>query len=109
MDVNNEPSASSDWLSMVRVAVTSRELPLPTKYIEQPPNVDLLLDLNVATSPTPVYTALTSAVRVPAGLQPVESHVKACTVTAVGASDAAARSLVSIENELGSNGEQPVS
>jgi len=60
---------------MVSVAAASRELPLPTKYIAQAPNVDLLFDLNVARLPTPVYVALTSAVRVLVGVHPVESHV----------------------------------
>jgi hypothetical protein len=77
LDVESEPSASSDRPSMVNVAAASRELPLPTKYIVQPRNDDLLLDLNVSTSPMPVYVALTSAVRVPVGLHPLASHVNA--------------------------------
>ena len=94
---------------MVRVAVASRSLPLPTKYIEHPPNDDLPLDLNVMRSPTPVYVALTCAVLVPAGSHPVPSHVNASTVMSTDESEALPRPFVSIENAPSASGAQPVS
>src|SRR3989442_12758413 len=70
---------------MIRAAVASRELPLPTKYIVQPPKVDLLLALNVLTTPTPLYVALTCATLVvPVGTHPAVSQVNACSVMSIG-------------------------
>jgi hypothetical protein len=110
VDVKSEPSASSDWVPMLRVALASREVPFPTKYIEQAPNVDLLLDLKVFTTPVPAYVALTCATLVvPVGRQPVAPQVNASSVMSIGASVAPARLLVSIQNALWASGAQPVS
>ena len=90
--------------------MASRELPLPTKYIVQPPKVDLLLALNVLTTPTPVYVALTCATLVaPVGRHPAALHANACSVMSIGVSAALARPLVSIENAPAASGAQPVS
>src|SRR5438309_2417375 len=110
VDVKSEPSASSDWAPMLRVALASREVPFPTKYIAQPPNVDLLFALNVLTRPGPVYVALTCATRVvPVGRQPVAPQVNASSVMSIGASVAPARPLASIEKAPSASGAQPVS
>ncbi len=75
VDAKSDPLASSDALPMVRVAVASRELPLPAAHIVHPPILDLKLERKVLRTPTPVYVALTRASRVVlVGSQLVASH-----------------------------------
>src|SRR5688572_12856404 len=111
LDTERKPGGSSGWPSMVTVATASRELPFPTKYIVQFPNVDLLLALNVKTSPTPVKVAATTVVRSgrPLGWQKPASHTSSCSWIVVAEKAAPDRDFVSYVKRPSGTGAQPVS
>ena len=63
VDVERNPTVSRVEPSIVRLAVASRELPLPLKDMVHPPNVDLLVGPERTISPTPVKVAPMATVR----------------------------------------------